>query len=114
MEVALVVPVVAVLLLAIVQVGLVVRDQVLVVHAAREGARAAAVDPRPGAAAAGAKASSPLKASRLTTETVTSHMGANSIVTVRVTYRSATDVPLVGAFLPDITLQSKAAMRIEY
>ena len=32
-------------LLAILQVGLVVRDQVAVVHAAREAARAASVDP---------------------------------------------------------------------
>ena len=44
-EVALLLPFVALLLLAVVQVGLVARDQVLVVHAAREAARAAAVDP---------------------------------------------------------------------
>jgi len=117
-EVALVVPLVATMLLAIVQVGFVVRDQVLVVHAAREAARAAAVDPRPGAAGTAAAASSALKGARLSTETVTSHMGRanerSDIVTVRVTYRSATDVPLVGTLLPEITLHSKAAMRIEY
>ena len=45
-EVALLLPLLALLLLAVVQVGLVVRDQVLVTHAAREAARAAAVDPQ--------------------------------------------------------------------
>lgn len=108
-------PLVAVLLLAIVQVGLVVRDQVLVVHAAREAARAAAVDPRPGAGDRAAKASSALKAARVSTETVTSHSGgAGDIVSVRVTYRAPTDVPLVGPLLPDIRLQAKAVMRVEY
>ena len=43
-EVALLLPFLALLLLAVIQVGLVVRDQVLVVHVAREAARAAAVD----------------------------------------------------------------------
>ena len=42
-EFALVLPLVVMVLLLVVQVGLVVRDQVLVVHAAREAARAAAV-----------------------------------------------------------------------
>ena len=44
-ELALVLPLVVFGLLAILQVGLVVRDQVAVVHAAREAARAASVDP---------------------------------------------------------------------
>ena len=49
-EVALLLPLLATMLLAVVQVGLVVRDQVLVTHAAREAARAAAVDPTEDAA----------------------------------------------------------------
>ena len=49
-ETALVLPLVVLFLLAVVQVGLVVRAQVLVTHAAREAARAAAVDPDPAAA----------------------------------------------------------------
>ena len=44
-ELALVLPLVVLLLLAVVQLGLLVRDQILVVHAAREAAREAAVDP---------------------------------------------------------------------
>src|SRR5207247_8954779 len=57
-ELALVLPLVALLLLVLVQVGLVVRDQVLVVHAAREAAREAAVDAAPEAARRAAEASS--------------------------------------------------------
>ena len=53
------------LLLAAVQVGLIVRDQVLVVHAAREAAREAAVDPDPAAAKRAAVEGSGLRASRL-------------------------------------------------
>jgi hypothetical protein len=43
-EFALILPLVVLVVLFIVQAGFVVRDQVLVSHAAREGARAAAVD----------------------------------------------------------------------
>ncbi len=67
-ELALVLPLVAILLLALVQVGLIVRDQILVLHAAREAAREAAVDPGPDVPARAAAASSTLDASRLTVE----------------------------------------------
>jgi len=68
-ELALVLPLVVVLLLVVVQVGLVVRDQILVVHAAREAAREAAVDtsadaPRRAALASSTLAGAPGCASR--------------------------------------------------
>ena len=47
-EFALLLPVLVLALLAVLQVAFVVRDQVAVVHAAREAARAASVDPDPG------------------------------------------------------------------
>jgi Flp pilus assembly protein TadG len=50
-ELALVLPVVAVVALALVDIGLVLRDNVLCVHAAREAARALAVGEDPVAAA---------------------------------------------------------------
>ena len=53
-ELALALPLLALLALALLQVTLVVRDQVLLTHAAREAAREAAVDPEPGAARRGA------------------------------------------------------------
>ena len=111
-ELALVLPVVLVLAFLVVQVGLVVRDQVRVVHAAREGARAAAVSPDPGAAAGAVDRNGGLAPDR--TEVTTSPRGGRgSEVTVVVTYRAATDLPLVGPLLPDLDLSADATMRVE-
>jgi Flp pilus assembly protein TadG len=111
-ELALLLPVVAVLLLAVLQVGLVARDVVLVAHAAREAARAAAVDDDPDAPARSAASSSGLDRGRLHI-TTTGRDGAGSRVTVRVSYRVPTNVPLVGALVGDKTVTSTARMRVE-
>jgi Flp pilus assembly protein TadG len=111
-ELALVLPLVAILLLGLVQVGLVVRDQILVLHAAREAAREAAVDAGADVPARAAAASSTLDAGRLTVES--SGRGApGSRVRIHVSYRAPTDVPLVGGAIPDITLEASATMRVE-
>lgn len=112
-ELALTLPVVALLLLSVVQMALLGRDLVLVTHAARSGAREAAVDSRPSSVRAAAIASAPaLKAARLSTET--SHRrGSPDIVIVDVSYRAPTDVPLVGPLLPDVVVTGKAAIRDE-
>jgi Flp pilus assembly protein TadG len=44
-EFALVIPLIAIMMLLIVQAGLIVREQVMLINGVREGARAAAVDP---------------------------------------------------------------------
>ena len=111
-ELALVLPLVVVVLLAVVQVGLVVRDQVLVVHAAREGAREAAVEPAPDAARQAAVAGSSLEADRLDVA-VSGRGAAGSRVRVEVRYRAPTRVPVVGAVLGDLTLEATATMRVE-
>jgi Flp pilus assembly protein TadG len=111
-ELVLALPVLAVLLLLLVQVGLVVRDQVLLVHAAREGAREAAVASDAGAARRGALAAARLDADRLTV-TTEGRAGAGSRVTVRLEYRSPTQVPLVGALVGDVHLSAAATMRVE-
>ena len=111
-ELALVLPLVVALLLAAVQVGLIVRDQVLVVHAAREAAREAAVDPDPAAARRAAVEGSGLGASRLRV-TLTGRGAPGSRVRVEVRYRAATDVPLVGAALGELTLTGVVTMRVE-
>lgn len=111
-ELALVLPLVAFLLLALVQVALVVRDQVLVVHAAREAARAAAVDPTPTAARRAALAGAPLAESRLRLE-LSGHQKAGDQVEVVVSYRSPTNASIVGALIPDIVLRAQASMRRE-
>jgi Flp pilus assembly protein TadG len=111
-ELALALPLVAVLLLALVQLGLLVRDQVLVVHAAREGVRQAAVDAASDAARRAATASSGLKADRLDVS-VSGRGAPGSRVRVTVHYRAPTDVPLVGAALGDIDMAASATMRVE-
>ena len=111
-ELALVLPLVVILLLGVVQVGLLVRDQILVVHAAREGAREAAVNASGDAARGAALASSTLADSRLTV--TTSGRGApGSRVRVEVAYRAPTAVPLLGAAVGDLTLRASATMRVE-
>jgi Flp pilus assembly protein TadG len=107
-----VLPILAVLLLALVQVGLVVREQILVVHAAREAAREAAVDPAPDAARAAAAESSALDRSRLEL-TITGRAGPGSRVRVTAKYGPPTAVPLVGHVLNGLRLEASATMRVE-
>jgi Flp pilus assembly protein TadG len=111
-ELALVLPLVVIVLLGVVQLGLLVRDQILVVHAAREAAREAAVEPGPDAPRRAALASSTLADSRLTV-TTTGRGAAGSRVRVEVAYRAPTSVPLVGAALGHLTLRASATMRVE-
>ena len=112
LELALALPLLAVLLLAVIQVALVVRDQVLVVHAAREAARAAAVDPSPDAPRRAALAGAPLAPGRLQLHlSGARHQGRP--VEVTVSYRAATVVPIVGPLLPDVSLRARASMRVE-
>lgn len=111
-EFALILPLVVLLLLVIVQVGLVVRAQVLVTHAAREAARAAAVDADPAAPERAAEVSTPLAPDRLSVR-IAGRAGAGSRVRVEVTYRLATDLPLVGPLLPDLDLSAATTMRVE-
>ncbi len=112
MELALVLPVVALLALAVVQVALVARDQVLVIHAAREAARSAAVDGGHRAAERAAVSGSGLDPDRLRVEV--GHRGPpGTLVQVRVRYRAPTQVPLVGPLVGEVRLGATAAMRVE-
>lgn len=111
-ELALVLPLMLILLLVVVQVGLLVRDQVLVVHAAREAARQAAVDPSPEAPKHAAVAGSGLDPDRLDVR-VSGRAGAGSRVKVELHYRAPADVPIVGAALGDVDLTAEATMRVE-
>jgi Flp pilus assembly protein TadG len=108
-ELALVLPVVIMLLLAVVQVALVARAQVLVAGAARDAARAAAVAGDPDAARRAALDGSGLDPARLTVEV---EIG-DDVVRATVRYRDDTSVPLVGAVVGDVTLQSTVVMQRE-
>ena len=112
MELALLLPVVVLVLLAVLQVGLLARDVVLVTHAAREAARAAATDPDVTAAREAAVASGGLRPDRVSVD-VRGRRGPGSRVAVTVTYRAPTAVPVVGALVGDRTLVSTATMRVE-
>jgi Flp pilus assembly protein TadG len=108
-ELALVLPFVLTLALALVQVGLVARDSVRVTHAARSGARAAAVGFDDESVRRAAVDGSGLAASRLSVVV----WRADGWVTVEVTYRCPTDVPLVGTVAPAVVLRDQLTMRLE-
>ena len=107
-EFALLLPLVVLAALVVLQVGLIVRDHVAVVHAAREAARAASVDPDPGRAAKAARRTLPDAE-----VTVSARPEVGEPIAVEVTYRSVTDLPLVGALFPDPTLRHRSVMRVE-
>lgn len=112
-ELALLLPLVAILILLVLQFGLVLRDQLMVVHAAREAARAAAVtegDPAT-AARSGAERAGSLDHARL--DLTTTSIDRDERIRVVVRYRSSTDVPLVGSLLPDVDLEGTMVMMRE-
>jgi Flp pilus assembly protein TadG len=107
-ELALVLPVIVMALLAVIQTGIVARDQLGVAHAAREAARAASVDRDPGAA--GSAARQVLQRAEVE---VGPRPAVGEPIRVRVTYREHTDLPLVGPLFPDPELHATATMRVE-
>lgn len=101
-------PFVVVLLLGLVQVVVVVRDQLAVGLAAREAARAASVAADPSAAANRAAA----QAVPLTPlSVVTSSSGG--LVTVRVSYVNDTSVAIIGGLLGAVDLDASVTMAYE-
>ena len=107
-EFAFVLPLLVLAMLAIVQVGLVVRDQLGVVHAAREAARAASVDRDPRRA---------VRAAHRTLPGAEVDVGdrpkVGGEISVTVHYTSVTDLPLVGVLFPDPDLHAPSVMRAE-
>jgi TadE-like protein len=111
-ELALCLPLLAGLALVLLQVALVVRDQVLVTHAAREAAREAAVTSDVAAARRAASAGAHLDPDRM--QVVIAGRGRpGSRVSVEVRYASPTEIPLVGPLVGDVHLSATAAMRVE-
>jgi Flp pilus assembly protein TadG len=107
-ELALAMPLLCLLLFAVVQVAVVGRDQLAVQLAAREAASAAARSADPFAAASGAAHRAVLL--RPLDVTISETDGA---VTATVRYTQPTDVPLVGALLPDVVLTATVTMALE-
>ncbi len=92
-ELAIVLPVVVVLLLAVLQAGSLVRDRLAAVHAARVAARAVIVEPTSAAAAAALDAAGGRAADARVQLGGERHPGGHASVTVRL---SPTRLPIVG------------------
>jgi hypothetical protein len=107
-ELALVLPVLVMLLLAIVQTALVARDAVLVQDAARAAAREASV---------GSSSSRVRDAARRALPGVDVDVrrtgGVGDPVVVVAHYHDRTTVPLIGPLFPDVDLRTQATMRAE-
>jgi len=95
-------------MMALIQVALVVRDHLAVVHAAREAVREASVEPDPARAVAAARRTLPGVDVDVGPRPEVGHP-----ISVEVSYRSVTDLPLVGLLFPDPVLHSRAVMRVE-
>ncbi|MBI4728766.1 MAG: pilus assembly protein [Acidobacteria bacterium] len=113
-ELAAVLPVAAIAMLLVVQVGLVVGAQLVVLHAAREGAREAAVSNDASRAREAALRAGRLDAERA--EVLVSpderHVGTPVSVTVR--YRVPIAVPFLARFVADdLRLSATVTMRTE-
>jgi Flp pilus assembly protein TadG len=106
-ELALALPLVCLLLFGIVQVAVIGRDQLAVQLAAREAARAAAVSTDPEAGTTAARRAVTLQ------PLLVAIIDNGATVTATVRFTDHTDVPLIGALLPDIVLSATVTMAVE-
>ncbi len=112
LELALGLPILALLLAGLVEVGLLVADQTRIWHAAREGARIAVVDPDTGDAVDAAERSG-LAPLRVEVSPAAQFRRQGDPLTVRVAYSPPARVPLFGVLLRRVELTAEATMRIE-
>ncbi len=111
-ELALVLPILAVIVLAFLEVAMLGADQIRVVHAAREGARVAAVKPGTTDIEAAVEASG-LPGASVEVRPPEAERRQGGAVTVEVTYGPEARIPLIGALFDGVTLSSVATMRVE-
>ena len=108
-ELALVMPLVALLLLALLQVGVMVKDQLLVLGAAREGVREAIVNRDRGQIEAAARAAAPGLDLTLQVQRGTERGDPARVEVSAKPMR----LPLVGSMVSRVTLRAGATMRLE-
>ena len=108
-------PIVLALVLALVQVGLLVRDRLLVESAVRSGARTAAVESGDDAIRAAVLRAAPaLEPSAVTVSTVRAGVRGEP-VTVTVTYVASIRVPFVAWLFPaGVSMRAEATDRQEF
>ena len=107
-EFALVIPVIAIFLLLIVQVGLVVEKKILVTNSSREAARILSVENNSERAVA--KAQEILKDANVS---ISRPSTQGEYLTVTVSKVVKSNMPILGVIFPDVTVSSKTSMRIE-
>lgn len=107
LEFVLTLPLVVLLVLAVVQVAIVLTERARVESITWNAARAASVAPSPATAARRQVDDFP---GGHTTVMVEEEEG---FVTVRVRRTVATDVPVIGRFLPDVTVESELTLLLE-
>lgn len=107
-ELAVLLPVVVTLLLVVLQVGLVVRDQMVVLHATRAAGRAVIVDPSMAAARDAAERSGAPGA----TVRVEGSLRPGAMVTVTVS-AAPTAVPVVGRVLAGRRITERLTVQVE-
>jgi len=112
-EFAAILPLVAVAMLLVAQIGLLVAQQLTVQHAAREGARSAAVTNDAAAARDAVHRAGNLDPATTDVEVSPGSRAVGDPVTVMVTYRPGA-MPMVGRFVPDgFVLRAAVTMRTE-
>lgn len=112
-EFVLVLPVLVMALLAVVQVGVVIRDSLAVQNLAREAARAAAVEPTLLTAQTAVRESSGRLDSRRVKVELDGGSDPGELVTATVHYDAPTSVPIVGLMVGDAALSASVTMRVE-
>lgn len=108
-ELVLVLPLVLFLILGLLQVGVMVRDQIMVLGAAREGVRQAIVTPDRAAISSAAAAAAPGLSLSVDVERGTER---GDPARVRVSAPPA-QLPIVGSMVGGLTLEATATMRME-
>ncbi len=111
-ELVLCLPVLALVLAVLIEVGLLIGDQVRLWHAARETARVAIVDSDPNEIRTAAEHGG-LGPLDIEIEPQSSDRSTGEPLTVTLTYRSDGHLPLLGNLLSSRDMSSTATMRIE-
>lgn len=112
LELALGLPILALLLAGLVEIGLLVADQTRIWHAAREGARVAVVDPDTADAREAAERAG-LKPLEVQISPAPQFRRQGDPLTLSVRYTPRARVPLFGVLLERVELDAQATMRIE-
>lgn len=107
-EFAMVLPIVVIFLMLILQVGLVVRQKVLVTNSSREAARILSVENNSGKATSKAKES--IKDANVQ---ISRPSKQGEYLTVTVSDVVESKMPILGILFPDVTVSSKTSMRVE-